>query len=234
MSVARDATLLSNQCLVDDDQNILSCATGCASPAIVLPGESADSRVDRDIPLDEALLFTVVGQGDCPAINVYESCKNGTCTCVHFINNIPTQLKPCRFAFFLDRDNVFDPSVCPGSKFIWEGVLQGFKIVDQNCPTSYVCKNYDSILGNKFHEEMTQMVREELGEGKVSFSPTQPVCVNALGGIEKSNGSLRPITDCSMPRKLAINNYMETTYNPFSYKSVVFWVVWDFVTWGVP
>ena len=75
-------------------------------------------------------------------IEVFPNCKDGTCTCSHYINGNSTQLKRFRFVFFTQGEgNVFKdgPSV---SKFLWEGVVQGFKIVDEDCKTSYTCRNY--------------------------------------------------------------------------------------------
>ncbi len=54
----------------------------------------------------------------------------------------------------------------------------------------------------------------------ISEVKVKPRCIHALGAVEKSNGKLRPITDCSMPGKKAINNYMDTTFRSFSYKSI--------------
>ena len=40
------------------------------------------------------------------------------------------------------------------------------------------------------------------------------------GAVWKSSGSLRPITDCSRPDGLSINNFMTSTFKSFSYNSV--------------
>ena len=40
------------------------------------------------------------------------------------------------------------------AEFIWEGVVQGFKIVDDGCSTFYACPNYKSILEGDFCAEM--------------------------------------------------------------------------------
>ena len=47
--------------------------------------------------------------------------------------------------------------------------------------------------------------------------PPLDVCI-LWDGVEKANGKLRPITDCSMPGDRAINNFMIDT--SFSYNSV--------------
>ena len=48
---------------------------------------------------------------------------------------------------------------------------------------------------------------------------SKPHCVHALGAVPKSNGSYRPITDCRRPLFKSINNYMDTTFETFSYAS---------------
>ena len=47
-----------------------------------------------------------------------------------------------------------------------------------------------------------------------------PTCVHALGAITKSDGSLRPITDCRRPLGQSINNYMQSVCEDFSYISL--------------
>ena len=167
------------------------------------------------------LLYTIDGVGSMPDVKVYDDCVEGSCACVHYIGDNLAQLKPCRFAAYISGK---DSNVFLGhpdkAKYIWEGVLQGFSIVDEDCDTEYRCKNYQSILDPPFYEEMCEIVSQEVCDGLVTKVSTPPRCVHALGGVEKSNGKLRPITDCSMPTTKAINNYMKTTYRPFSYKSV--------------
>ena len=67
---------------------------------------------------------------------------------------------------------------------------------------------------------MTDLLQKEIIEHKVSLAPDRPRCVHSLGTVVKSNGKLRPITDCSRPDEVAINNFMQTTFKSFSYKTV--------------
>ena len=85
---------------------------------------------------------------------------------------------------------------------------------------SYECKNYSSILDQRFVGEMSSILNSDLAEGKVKYVSTRLHCVHALGGVEKSDGRLRPITDCSMPDRLSVNNFMSTTCEKFNYRSV--------------
>ena len=175
-------------------------------------------------PIDQfvnsKLIYNVRGSLGTPWVKVFDSCVNGTCSCSHEINGRKTQLLPCRFAPFLTGDSNLLKDDSEFAQFIWEGVVNGFKIVDEGCTTQYECKNYKSILEEQFYDEMCVLVEKETTGGQVTIVDHRPRCVHSLGGIEKSNGSLRPITDCSMPEKVAINNYMFETYKPFHYNSV--------------
>ena len=151
-------------------------------------------------------------------INVYQSCLDGVCDCTYFIEGESSQLLPCRLASFL-KQSCFEISEVE-SDFIWAGVTEGFKIVDPDCSTKYECKNYKSILEGSFYKEYCDILTEEVKNGLVSEVYQKPVCIHSLGGVEKSNGTLRPITDCSMPERISINNYMESTAKPFSYNSI--------------
>ena len=104
--------------------------------------------------------------------------------------------------------------------FLWRGLVLGFAIVDPDCPASYFCDNYDSITGDRFRKEMSDLLHAELLAHKVSRTSSTPTCVHFLGAVTKANGSLRPITDCSRPDGSSINNYMSTTFKPFTYNSV--------------
>ena len=73
------------------------------------------------------------------------------------------------------------------------------------------------MLGDQFYSEMCDIISDVLSSGQISEVHQKPRCIHSLGGVEKSNGSLRPITDCSMPNLISINNYMDTT---FSYNSI--------------
>ena len=66
-----------------------------------------------------------------------------------------------------------------------------------NVNVRYECKNYSTITGDKFVHEMNDKIVSELSEHKVRVVSSRPKCVHSLGAVEKSNGSLRPITDCS-------------------------------------
>ena len=103
---------------------------------------------------------------------------------------------------------------------LWDGVCEGFRIVDDVDIPSYECSNYNSILNGDFERQMSDIILTDLESGGITQVVDKPHCVHSMGGVEKSDGSLRPITDCSMPEKISINNYMDTTCKKFNYKSV--------------
>ena len=169
---------------------------------------------------DNVFLFMTPWADGIPPLPVYYDCSTGICSCVHLIGGIPTQLKPCRAAQFLFGDDRLQTMNDSEVNFIWSGFVNGFAIVDDDCPASYFCQNYDSILESKAYEEMSHLLRQELSEHKVSRVESTPTCVHSLGAVWKSNGKLRPITDCSRPDGASINNYMSTTFKSFQYNSV--------------
>ena len=147
-----------------------------------------------------------------------EVCRpcGSVCKGVHWLSGFKLQLNPC--AFF---DASFDSrAVDSNLSYILEGVTNGFRIVDSSFRGSYVSPNYDSILRGSPRLEMDRTIRSELNHGKVARVDTIPTCVHSLGAIKKSDGSLRPITDCKRPLGSSINNFMNEVCTDFSYISI--------------
>ena len=128
-------------------------------------------------------------------IEVFKSCADGTCKCVHQIGGMAAQLQPCRFACYLF--NTASQEGCIDWE-LFEGIVDGFDIVDTP-PTGYDCMNYSSITSDPACHVMEKSIREDLKEGRISEATSKPVCVHALGAVPKSNGGYRTITDCSRP-----------------------------------
>ena len=186
----------------------------------VAPGVNEPSPAGGECLNNGLLQFYTPLWNDIQTLPVFERCMDGSCDCCHLIGDKPAQLKPCRAAQFL-----FGPNGLPGMTeerrwYLWNGLVNGFKIVDDDCISSYVCENYDSITSEEFKEEMSTLLQTELDCHKVSLATTPPQCVHALGAVKKSDGRLRPITDCSRPDGSSINNYMSSTFESFSYHSV--------------
>ena len=66
---------------------------------------------------------------------------------------------------------------------------------------------------------MDKLIHKEMNDGKFVYPMDKPHCVHSLGAVPKNNGSYRPITDCRRPLLRSINNYMDTTFETFSYAS---------------
>ena len=67
---------------------------------------------------------------------------------------------------------------------------------------------------------MSDNLRSELLCGRVTLADRDPICIHSMGAIPKKDGTLRQITDCKRPLGVSINNFMDTTCDSFSYKSV--------------
>ena len=186
----------------------------------VLDDSSSDVSSLPVTQIPGTVLFFTPPIGDVAPIAIYQDCVLGTCNCVHLIGGFPCQLKPCRVAQFLFGDDSLSNVSDMDRVYLWEGFMKGFCIVDRDCPSSYLCANYDSITGTDAYQEMSTLLSSEIDSSKMVVSDTQPLCVHSLGAVWKSNGKLRPITDCSRPDNNCINNYMETTFKSFSYNSV--------------
>ena len=92
--------------------------------------------------------------------------------------------------------------------------------MDESFDSENECKNYLSITEPKFRDEMSSLLLKELSEAKVSVCEDKPQCVHALGAVPKSDGRLRPITDCSLPEGSSVNKFMLSTCQEFTYRSV--------------
>ena len=181
---------------------------------------NSDSPLDYDFNEIGDYVFSTPAYHDISAVDVYQSCISGFCSCCHFIGTLPSQLKPCRATQFLFGGSAI-PSIADSDRlFLWRGFVNGFSIVDDDCPSEYYCPNYDSITGPGAYDEMSALLKDELSCGKVSVTDSRPTCVHSLGAVRKSNGKLRPITDCSRPDGSSINNFMQSTFHSFSYNSV--------------
>ena len=151
-------------------------------------------------------------------VKIFNECIEGFCSCVNVVGDAHCDLKPCRVGHFLFNGECSLPY---GDVLkIWNGLCDGFKVVDEGFDSAYECGNYLSITEPKFRDEMSELLRKELSEGKVALCEGKPQCVHALGAVPKSDGRLRPITDCSMPEGSSVNNFMLSTCHEFKYNSV--------------
>ena len=112
--------------------------------------------------------------GEVPSIKVYQDCIQGTCDCIHYVGDVSAQLKPCRGAQFLFGSSALDSILGSDRHYLWHGLVNGFKIVDPDCPAAYNCRNHDSITGEEFREEMSTLLQGELSAHKVSRVDVPP------------------------------------------------------------
>ena len=160
------------------------------------------------------------------SVTVFESCVSGKCTCEYLIGDVPCQLKPCRFAAVIQSNLSWGEEYL---ELLWN-ITDGFPLVDAEVP-SYRCSNYSSILDPVSKGKMDKIIRNELIENVVSIVDYEPHCVHALGAVPKPNGGIRPITDCSRPTGISVNNYCCSLFKEFSYKSVD--NVVEILKWGM-
>ena len=102
-------------------------------------------------------------------------------------------------------------------------VTDGFKIVDENMDLSsmhYECENYNSVYSPENKAKLDNIIGKELSEGYLKIVPEKPTCIHSMGAVPKPDGGIRPITDCSLPRDISVNNYCSNIIQEFQYKSV--------------
>ena len=148
---------------------------------------------------------------------IFDDCMGSSCACKYILGGEECQLKPCQFAKSVLN---FCENVTVADMFVLTGVCRGFRIVDHGCKASYFCDNYKTLVGSDNENDMTAIINGELREGKIRRVKVQPRCVHALGSVKKPDKSIRPITDCSKPDSISINNHMKETCKKFKYKSL--------------
>ena len=153
-------------------------------------------------------------------VNVYDSCRKGICTCYYQLSGEMLQLKPCRFAYLVslgtaECKKAYEPLV--------SNVVDGFRIVDDNMDLSdmhYECENYSSVYTPENKKKLDSIIGKELSEGYLKIVNKKPTCVHSMGAVPKPDGGIRPITDCSMPRDISVNNFCADIIQDFQYKNV--------------
>ena len=91
-------------------------------------------------------------------VEIMEDCTRGDCSCENLVGGLHCSLKPCRVGEFL-----FNGSCCLPESWvtaIWNGLCDGFKIVDEDFSSSYDCENYLSITQSHFRNEMSNLLLE--------------------------------------------------------------------------
>ena len=135
----------------------------------------------------------------------------------HTIQGIHSPLNPSQWAKLLTYDNSYDHDAL----FILDGVFNGFKVVDRAADIPiYDRSNYKSCFIEENFSKMNNILLSELASGKLSYAAEKPLQIHSLGAVAKPNGAVRHMTDCSMPDKLSVNNFMKSTFSSFSFNTL--------------
>ena len=180
-----------------------------------LIGEETDVNVNV---LDPLLHSFTTEEG--AIVKVYDACRQGICSCDFQLSGEMLQLKPCRFAYLVslgtaECKKAYEPLV--------SNITDGFKVVDDNMDLSnmhYECENYSSVYTIENKAKLDSIISKELSEGYLKIVNSKPTCIHSMGAVPKPDGGIRPITDCSMPNDISVNNYCADIIQDFQYKNV--------------
>lgn len=170
----------------------------------------------KEASIVSRLIFDTPPSPDGRVISVYESCYSGQCDCVHMLDGVPSQLKPCRFATLMFQDGLF---VKACYERLFYRLVDGFPVVDSEVEP-YCCDNYKSIMDPVAKSKMDKIIASEMDEDMVSLVNYQPACVHALGAVPKPDGNIRPITDCSRPIDVSVNFHCASLVERFHFQSI--------------
>lgn len=149
------------------------------------------------------------------SIDIFNTCVNGKCSCVYKLGDNYTQLKTCRFAALIFVNH----SPTEKDWMVFELIPHGVDIIKKDIE-GYECNNYDSILNQENKHMMDEIITNELSSGALSLVEDRPHCVHTLGAVPKPDGGIRPVTDCSHPKGMSINDHMDVNDLKFKYKSI--------------
>lgn len=166
--------------------------------------------------MGDTLVFTTPPTPKGTTVDIFKSCYDGSCSCVHYVGGMLSQLKPCRFVVWIFGQGSI---VTDDDKTLFAGIVDGFDLVSSDVEP-YECHNYTSVTDPPNNALMSEILTKELANGFVSLADTKPVCVHALGAVPKQGGGIRPITDCSRPQGCSVNDHMQGLTKDFSMKSV--------------
>ena len=134
----------------------------------------------------------------------------------HTIGGIPSQMNLNAWRYYLDFEDNLDKR-----SYLEDGISHGFAIVDDDVYIEpYYCENYSSVLSGQAFNFVDGLILDEIANGKYVLASSIPHCVHSLGAIPKQDGTFRPITDCSKPDGTSINNFMNSTFQTFTYTTI--------------
>ena len=131
----------------------------------------------------------------------------------------PLEDCPLRFHAW-DKERPDDPD----GIFILDRLRFGFKLIpesDPSCIVAYESDNYSSATCPDFKPEMDSLFTKELTLGRISMVLTKPRCVHPIGRVpKKDSGKSRPITDCSRPHGISLNDHFKRDLQSFCMNSI--------------
>ena len=177
-----------------------------------------DEKIEFNVNVVDPLYSFTTEEG--VIVKVYDECRQGICSCNYQLSGERLQLKPYRFAYLVslgtaECKKAYEPLV--------SNITDGFKVVDDNMDLSnmhYECENYSSVYTTENKAKLDNIIGKELSEGYLKIVNSKPTCIHSMGAVPKPDGGIRPITDCSMPRDISVNNYCADIIQDFQYKNV--------------
>ena len=94
-------------------------------------------------------------------------------------------------------------------EFILNGLQNGFDIIDKDVdPIPIQCENHVSARpGSPLYDKATKQILHEIGMGNYELVSDPPDIISPIGVIEKPDGGVRLIHDCSIPKGKSVNDY---------------------------
>ena len=107
----------------------------------------------------------------------------------------------------------------PKRDYLLRGIKHGFHIMDPTAISESVeVDNYRSATCAQNASRVEAQIQEEVANGRYGVVPSVPTIVSALGAIEKTNGKVRLIHDCSRPEGASLNAF--AWHDHFKYMSL--------------
>ena len=149
------------------------------------------------------------------AVQIYDRCVRGVCTCTHLIAGGNAQLLPCRMfcELFLRGDTD------PDWEYLLRGATFGFRVINPSCDLSYDSRHH-RVRDPVNHALITSKLQKEITQGCIRVVEDRPSCVHDIFCVPKDDGGVRSIVDCSQPEGNSVNGYTTEVAVKFSYNSV--------------
>ena len=107
----------------------------------------------------------------------------------------------------------------PKRDYLLRGIKHGFHITDPTAISESVeVDNYHSATCARNASRVEAQIQEEVANGRYGVVSSVPTIVSALGAIEKTNGKVRLIHDCSRPEGASLNAF--AWHDHFKYMSL--------------